>query len=66
MTALCLTFADQADAKAKAVELSDGWDVCITGPMDGCEIRHDGKYITTVAGRWCVFASLNELSPPPA
>jgi hypothetical protein len=65
MKAFVLLFSDRDTAAAKAGALArQGWNVVLTGPNDGVEIRQDDDFVAKLASDWTVLASQQELQNP--
>jgi len=65
MKSFLLLFSASQEAAAEALALSEsGWNVVVTGPNDGAEIRENGAFVAEPASGWAVFASQQPLSDP--
>jgi len=65
MKSFLLLFAESVEAAAQGKALSEeGWNVVVTGPNDGAEIRQDGEFVAKLASSWAVFASKQHLFDP--
>jgi hypothetical protein len=65
MKSLLLLYSASDEAAAEALALSqNGWNVVVTGPNEGTEIRQDDQFVAKLASSWAVFASKQPLSDP--
>lgn len=65
MKAFVLLFSDRDEAAAQGLALSrNDWNVVVTGPNEGTEVRQEGNFVANLASNWVVFASQLELHVP--